>query len=216
MAFDSRDRAVKLLMTRPNKIFPSSAVLSEGYVFIIVLLLSFGYAKYKEFVYSLFIWIEKIPDSVDKRILKSNMSGTDIESFIFSGSSNCNCSSLNPFDNVLTMYMSNNGKMKLLWIEGKNKNIIVSDINGCKCSVVFTTNSSLNLTSLAVDKHNIYWTTNKSMCSIKIKELNDTPMIENDTALFCVNNVTAVYTIDGLSDSSKSLKFRKYFLSLCF
>lgn len=39
MAFDSREKAAKLLMTRPNKIFPSSSVLSEGYTLIIVLLL---------------------------------------------------------------------------------------------------------------------------------------------------------------------------------
>jgi len=99
--------------------------------------------------------------------------------------------------------MSNNGKIRLLWIEGESRNIIVSDVNGCKCLNIFSVNSTLNITSLAVDKYNIYWTTNKSMCSIRIKELNDMPMIENGTSVYCLNNVTAVYTIDGLSESSE-------------
>lgn len=153
-------------------------------------------------IYSLFIWTEKVPNSIEKRILKSNMSGTDVETFVYSSNSNCNCSNLYPFDYVLTLYMSNSGKIRLLWIEGESRNIIVSDINGCKCLNIFSVNSTLNITSLAVDKHNIYWTTNKLMCSIKIRELNDAPMIENDASLYCLNNVTAVYTIDGLSESS--------------
>jgi len=99
--------------------------------------------------------------------------------------------------------MSNSGKIRLLWIEGENQNIIVSDVNGCKCLNIFSVNSTLKITSLAVDKHNIYWTTNKSMCSIKIRELNDTPVIENGASLYCLNNVTAVYTIGGLSESSE-------------
>jgi len=93
--------------------------------------------------------------------------------------------------------------MRLLWVEGKYRNIIVSDINGCKCSVIFPVNSTLNLTSLAVDKHNIYWTTNQSMCSIRIKDLNDRPIIENNTSLYCLKHITAVYTIDGLTESIK-------------
>ncbi|XP_050056431.1 proto-oncogene tyrosine-protein kinase ROS isoform X5 [Aphis gossypii] len=181
MAFDVRVKTVKIVMSRSNKIFPSSAVLSEG----------------------LFIWIEQIPDSNEKHILKSNMSGTDIESFVYSSNSNCNCSNLYPFDNVLTSYISNSGKMKLLWVEGKHRNIIVSDINGCKCSVIFPINSTLNLTSLAVDKNNIYWTTNQSMCSIRIKDLNDKPIMENNASLYCLNHITAVYTIDGLTESIK-------------
>lgn len=132
------------------------------------------------------------------------MNGTHVETFIYSSNNNCNCSNLYPFDNALTSFVSSNGIMRILWIEGKHQNIIVSDINGCKCSIIFSINSTLNLTSLAVDKHNIYWTTNKSMCSIRIKELNDTPMVENDTSLYCLNNITAVYTIDGLSESSES------------
>lgn len=131
------------------------------------------------------------------------MSGTDIESFVYSSNSNCNCSNLYPFDNVLTSYMSNSGKMRLLWVEGKYRNIIVSDINGCKCSVIFPINSTSNLTSLAIDKHNIYWTTNQSMCSIRIKDLNDKPIMENNASLYCLNNITAVYTTDGLTESSK-------------
>lgn len=134
------------------------------------------------------------------------MSGTDIETFLYTSNNNCNCSNLYPFDNVLTLYGSNSGKMRLLWVEGKNQNIVVSDVNGCKCSTIFSLNSTLILTSLAIDKHNIYWTTNKSMCSIRISELNDTPVIEKNVSLYCVNNVTAVYTIDGLSDPSKSQK----------
>lgn len=157
------------------------------------------------FTFSSFIWIEKIPDSTKKHILKSNMSGSNVETFIHT-SNNCNCSNLYPFDNVLTSYVSSSGIMRLLWIESKRQNIIVSDVNGCKCSIIFSINSTLNLTSLAVDKHNIYWTTNKSMCSIKIKEFNDTPIIQNDTSLYCLNNVTAIYTIDGLSESSKEQK----------
>ncbi|XP_022182108.1 proto-oncogene tyrosine-protein kinase ROS-like isoform X3 [Myzus persicae] len=181
MAFDIRVKTVKIVMTRSNKMFPSSAVLSEG----------------------LFIWIEQIPDSNEKHILKSNMSGTDVETFVYSSNNNCNCSDLYPFDNVLTSYISNSGKMRLLWVEGKHRNIIVSDINGCKCSIIFHVNSTFNLTSLAVDKHNIYWTTNQSMCSIRIKDLNDKPIIENNASLNCLNNITAVYTIDGLSESIK-------------
>lgn len=152
--------------------------------------------------YSLFIWIEKIPNSIEKHILKSNMSGTDVETLLYSSSSNCNCSAMYPFDNVLTLYISNSGKMKLLWVEGKHRNIIVSDVNGCKCSIMFSTNSTQGITSLAVDKNNIYWTTNTSMCSIRTKELNDSLMIENDASIYCFDNVTAVYTIDGLSESS--------------
>lgn len=132
------------------------------------------------------------------------MSDTDVETFVYSSNSNCNCSNLYPFDNVLTSYIANSGKMRLLWVEGKHQNIIVSDINGCKCSVIFSINSTFHLTSLAVDKHNIYWTTNQSMCLIKIKELNDKPTMENNASLYCLNNnITAVYTIDGLFESSK-------------
>lgn len=131
------------------------------------------------------------------------MSGTDVENFLDSSNNNCNCSNMHPFDNVLTLYMSTSGKIRLLWVEGRHRKIIVSDVNGCKCSVVFTLNSALDLTSLAVDKHNIYWTTNKSMCSLMIKELNDVPTIQNNASMYCLNNVTAVYTIDGLPESSK-------------
>lgn len=131
------------------------------------------------------------------------MSGLDVETFVYSSNSNCNCSNLYPSDNVLTLYVSNSGKMRLLWVEGKRRNIIVSDVYGCKCSVIFSMNSTLHLTSLAVDKHNIYWITNKTMCLLKIKELNDRPVVENYTSLHCLNNITAVYTIDGLSESSK-------------
>jgi len=106
--------------------------------------------------------------------------------------------------------MSNSGKLRLLWVEGKRRNIIVSDVNVCKCSIIFSVNSLLSVTSLAIDKHNIYWTTNQSMCSSKIKELNDTPMITTNSSLYCLDNVTAVYTIDGLSESSKDL-FQNYF-----
>lgn len=102
--------------------------------------------------------------------------------------------------------MSSNGKARLLWVEGKHRNIVVSDINGCKCSIIFLVNSTSYLTSLAIDKHNIYWTTNQLMCSIKFKELNDIPMIEDNALLYCLNNITSVYTIDGLSESSKSLR----------
>lgn len=157
-------------------------------------------------IFSLFIWIEKVSYSNKNNLLKSNINGTDIETFVYSSNSNCNCTNLNPFDNVLTLYMSNNGKARLLWVEGKHRNLVVSDINGCKCSIIFLVNSTSNLTSLAIDKHYIYWTTNKSMCSIQFKEFNDIPMIENDALLYCLNNVTSVYTINGLSESSKLLK----------
>lgn len=132
------------------------------------------------------------------------MNGTNVEQFIYSSNNDCNCSNLYPFDNVLTSYVSNSGKLKILWIEGEHRNIIVSDVNGCKCSIIFSINSTCNLTSLAIDKYNIYWTTNKSMCSIKIIELNDILYIKNGASLYCLNNVTAVYTIDGLTDLSKS------------
>lgn len=151
----------------------------------------------------MFIWIEKIPNSTEKRLLKSNMSGTGVETFLYPSNNNCNCSNLYPIDNVLTLYVSNSGKMRLLWVEGKHRNIIVSDFNGCKCSILFPTNSSLNLTSLAIDKSAIYWTTNKSMCSLKIKELNDLPVVQYDDSLYCLGNITTVYTFDGLSESSK-------------
>ncbi|XP_025412408.1 proto-oncogene tyrosine-protein kinase ROS isoform X3 [Sipha flava] len=176
-----KNKEAKVLMVRSNRIFPYSAVLSEG----------------------LFIWIEKISDSNENNLLKSNINGTDIETFVYSSNSNCNCTNLYPFDNVLTLYMSNNGKARLLWVESKHRNIVVSDINGCKCSIIFLVNSTSNLTSLAIDKHYIYWTTNKSMCSIPFKEFNDIPMIKDDTSLYCINNVTSVYTIDGLSESNK-------------
>lgn len=154
-------------------------------------------------MFSLFIWIEKLPNSTEKNIQKSNLNGTNVEQFIYFGNNNCNCSDLYPSDIVITSYVSNSGKMKILWIEGNHRNIIVSDVDGCKCSIVFSTNSTRNLTSLAIDKYNIYWTTNKSMCSIKIIEFNDIPTIKNDASLYCLNNVTAVYSIDGLPDLSK-------------
>lgn len=131
------------------------------------------------------------------------MSGTGVETFVYPSNNNCNCSNLHPFDNVLTLYTSNSGKMRLLWVEGKHRNIIVSDFNGCKCSILFSTNSSLHLTSLAIDKSNIFWTTNKLMCSIKIKESNDMPVVQNDDSLYCINYITTIYTFDGLSESSK-------------
>lgn len=131
------------------------------------------------------------------------MNSTYAELFLHSSNNNCNCSDLYPFDNVLTMYMSNNGKMRLLWVGGKHQNIMVSDVNGCKCSAIFAINSTLNLTSLAVNKNFIYWTTNKSMCSVQIKELNDSPIVENNALLSCLDNVSAVYRIDELSESSK-------------
>lgn len=142
-------------------------------------------------------------NSIERRIIKSNMSGIDVDTFVYSSNCNCNCSNLYPSDNVLTMYITNNGKMRLLWVGGKHQNIIVSDVHGCKCSIIYSVNSTAHLTSLAVDKHKIYWIINKTMCSLKIKELNDIPVVENNASLDCLNNITAVYTIDGLSESSK-------------
>lgn len=135
--------------------------------------------------------------------MKTSFSGMEVETFVHSSYSNCNCSNMYPFDNVLTLYISNSGKPRLIWVESKHQNIIVSDINGCKCSVMFSVNSSFYITTLAVDKHNIYWTTNESMCSRSIQELNDLPIVQNDSSLYCLKNVTAVYTIDGLTESSR-------------
>lgn len=151
-----------------------------------------------------------MPKSTETQLLKCNINSTDVELFLHSGDNNCNCSNLYPFENVLTMYTSNNGKMRLLWVGGKHQNIIVSDVNGCKCSTIFSINSTLNISSLAVDKNFIYWTTQKSMCSVQIKELNDSPIVVNNASISCLVNISAVYRINELSESSKFQVFIIY------
>ncbi|XP_050428827.1 proto-oncogene tyrosine-protein kinase ROS isoform X2 [Adelges cooleyi] len=153
------------------------------------------------------IWVEETERPGEKIIMKSNMDGNEVQEFFCStklfNNNYCNCSNLDPFDDVLTLDFSNNGSFKLLWVSGEQKNIITSDMNGCLCSILKSIYSTQSVTSLAVDKHYIYWTTNNTTCLLNIQEERDQLTIENHNIRSFLNNITAVFTIGEVPESFK-------------
>ncbi|XP_050535151.1 proto-oncogene tyrosine-protein kinase ROS-like [Daktulosphaira vitifoliae] len=154
------------------------------------------------------IWIEKSNFYGTKKVMKLSMDTHSIHRFYNSildnEKNNCNCSNMNPINDVITLYISNNGKNKLLWIDSDKQNIIISDIYGCECWTVKFMFPIHGITSMAVDRNNLFWTTNKkSLYFLSIEEENNLPIIKNYNTTNYLDNINAVFTIDRMPETFK-------------